>query len=57
MQNTNDFIILVSEMRSAQKRYSSDQTRSALQQSKELEQKVDAWLKNNVSVVNQTSLF
>jgi hypothetical protein len=57
MALNNDFIQLVSEMRAAQKQYFKDRTRSALQQSKDLEKKVDAWLEKNVSTVNQASLF
>lgn len=40
-QQFTDFVLLVKEMRKAQKKYFKDRTQSALKESKALEKKVD----------------
>lgn len=51
-----DFIELVRQMRNAQKEYFKTRDKSILQQSKELERKVDAYIVNVISN-QQRSLF
>jgi hypothetical protein len=41
-----EFVVLVGDMRAAQKRYFRDRTQSALQESKRLEREVDQKLKS-----------
>lgn len=51
----NDFEKLVYEMRSAQKEYFRTRSKEILQQSKQLERRVDEYLRDKI--INQQTLF